>query len=79
MLHAINPLYSLSGLAVGTLVGFTGVGGSVQASLRRTYPPDKVANACGAAGVDRRAVVAFVTPDQWIEIFRVLDAAPRKS
>jgi uncharacterized protein len=27
MLHAINPLYSLSGLAVGTLVGFTGVGG----------------------------------------------------
>jgi uncharacterized protein len=27
MLHAINPLYSLSGLAVGALVGFTGVGG----------------------------------------------------
>jgi uncharacterized protein len=27
MLHAINPLYSLSGLAVGVLVGFTGVGG----------------------------------------------------
>jgi uncharacterized membrane protein YfcA len=27
MLHAINPLYSLSGLIVGLLVGFTGVGG----------------------------------------------------
>jgi uncharacterized protein len=27
VLHAINPLYSLSGLAVGLLVGFTGVGG----------------------------------------------------
>jgi uncharacterized protein len=27
MLHAINPLYSLSGLLVGLLVGFTGVGG----------------------------------------------------
>ena len=27
MLHAINPLYSLSGLVVGVLVGFTGVGG----------------------------------------------------
>ena len=27
MLHAINPLYSLSGLAVRVLVGFTGVGG----------------------------------------------------
>jgi uncharacterized membrane protein YfcA len=26
-LHTINPLYSLSGLAVGVLVGFTGVGG----------------------------------------------------
>ena len=25
--HAINPLYSLSGLVVGALVGFTGVGG----------------------------------------------------
>src|SRR5947199_2299110 len=26
MLHGINPLYSLSGLAVGLLVGVTGVG-----------------------------------------------------
>src|SRR5580692_9314933 len=26
-LHAINPLYSLSGFAVGAMVGFTGVGG----------------------------------------------------
>jgi uncharacterized membrane protein YfcA len=26
-LHTINPLYSLSGLAIGALVGFTGVGG----------------------------------------------------
>jgi len=25
--HSLNPLYSLSGLAVGALVGFTGVGG----------------------------------------------------
>jgi uncharacterized membrane protein YfcA len=27
LLHGINPLYSLSGLAIGALVGFTGVGG----------------------------------------------------
>ena len=27
LLHTINPLYSLSGLVVGALVGFTGVGG----------------------------------------------------
>src|SRR6266581_8216335 len=27
VMHAINPLYSLSGFAVGVLVGMTGVGG----------------------------------------------------
>jgi 23S rRNA (adenine-N6)-dimethyltransferase len=53
--------------------GFSGVGGSVQASLRRTFPADKVAQACSDAGVDRRAVVAFVSPDQWIQIFKALD------
>ena len=54
--------------------GFTGVGGSVQASLRRSYPPDKVAAACAAAGVDRREVVGFVSPDQWVQIFLALEA-----
>ncbi|MGO8956241.1 MAG: ErmE/ErmH/ErmO/ErmR family 23S rRNA (adenine(2058)-N(6))-methyltransferase [Streptosporangiaceae bacterium] len=54
--------------------GFSGVGGSVQTSLRRTYPPDRVGAACASAGVERRAVVGYVSPDQWVEIFRVLDA-----
>jgi 23S rRNA (adenine-N6)-dimethyltransferase len=54
--------------------GFSGVGGSVQASLRRTYPGDRVAEACATAGVERKTVVAFVSPDQWVQIFRVLDA-----
>jgi 23S rRNA (adenine-N6)-dimethyltransferase len=53
--------------------GFSGVGGSVQASLRRSYPPDKVAQACAAAGVDRRTVVAYVSPDQWVQIFTAID------
>jgi len=53
--------------------GFSGVGGSVQASLRRSYMPDKVADACAAAGVERKAVVAFVSPDQWVQIFTALD------
>lgn len=53
--------------------GFTGIGGSVQASLRRSYPPEKVAAACASAGVDRRAIVAYVSPDQWVQIFRALD------
>lgn len=53
--------------------GFSGVGGSVQASLRRSYPPEQVTAACGAADVDRRTVVAYVSPDQWVQIFLALD------
>ena len=53
--------------------GFSGVGGTVQASLRRSYPADKVAAAFATAGVDRRAVVAYVSPDQWVQIFLALD------
>jgi 23S rRNA (adenine-N6)-dimethyltransferase len=41
--------------------------------LRRSYPQDRVAQACAAAGLDRRAIVAFVSPDQWVQIFRSLD------
>jgi len=59
--------------------GFSGVGGSVQASLRRSYPPEKVAAACAGAGVDRRTVVAFVSPDQWVQIFQALDGGTRES
>jgi 23S rRNA (adenine-N6)-dimethyltransferase len=57
--------------------GFSGVGGSVQASLRRTYAAERVAAACAAAGVDRRAVVGYVSPDQWVRIFLELDAVSR--
>ena len=57
--------------------GFSGVGGSVQASLRRTYPAERVAAACAAAAVDRRAVVGYVSPDQWVRIFLELDVASR--
>jgi 23S rRNA (adenine-N6)-dimethyltransferase len=58
--------------------GFSGIGGSVQASLRRSYPADQVAAAFATAGLDRRAVVAYVTPDQWIQVFRVLDRTSRR-
>jgi 23S rRNA (adenine-N6)-dimethyltransferase len=56
--------------------GFSGVGGSLQASLRREYPAPRVAAALQAAGVPRGAVVAFVSPGQWIELFRILDRTP---
>jgi 23S rRNA (adenine-N6)-dimethyltransferase len=58
--------------------GFSGLGGSVQASLRRSYPPEKVALACAGAGVDRRAVVAYVSPDQWVQIFLALESGSRQ-
>jgi len=54
--------------------GFSGVGGSVHASLRRFYPADKVAAAFALAGVDRRVIVAYVSPQQWVQIFLALDA-----
>jgi 23S rRNA (adenine-N6)-dimethyltransferase len=53
--------------------GFSGVGGSLLASLRREFPADRLGGAFRAAGIDRGAVVAFVSPDQWVELFRFLD------
>ncbi|WP_017593105.1 ErmE/ErmH/ErmO/ErmR family 23S rRNA (adenine(2058)-N(6))-methyltransferase [Nocardiopsis potens] len=45
--------------------GFTGTGGSLRASLRRSHPGHRVDAALRAAGVPFGAVVAFVSPDQW--------------
>jgi 23S rRNA (adenine-N6)-dimethyltransferase len=77
-----EPLVSRSRLAAYRRLvqaGFSGVGGSVQASLRRSYPPEQVAAACGEAGVDRRTVVAYVSPDQWVQIFLLLDGWATKA
>jgi 23S rRNA (adenine-N6)-dimethyltransferase len=71
-----EPLVSRARLAAYRRLvqaGFSGIGGSVQASLRRSYPPEQVAAACGDAGVDRRMIVAYVSPDQWVQIFLALD------
>jgi 23S rRNA (adenine-N6)-dimethyltransferase len=56
-------------------LGFSGVGGSLLASLRRDYPAARLGAAFEAAGVDRGTVVAFVTPGQWIDLFRRLDSS----
>jgi 23S rRNA (adenine-N6)-dimethyltransferase len=53
--------------------GFNGAGGSLLASLRREYPAGRLTPAFRAAGIDKGAVVAFVSPDQWVELFQVLD------
>ncbi|HZE41563.1 MAG TPA: ErmE/ErmH/ErmO/ErmR family 23S rRNA (adenine(2058)-N(6))-methyltransferase [Stackebrandtia sp.] len=49
--------------------GFSGVGGSLAASLRHPYGSRAVGAAFRHVGVDPRAVVGYVTPTQWIGLF----------
>lgn len=51
--------------------GSRGVGGSLHASLRRSYTR-RVDAAFASAELDRATVVAFVTPEQWLRIFPTL-------
>jgi 23S rRNA (adenine-N6)-dimethyltransferase len=57
--------------------GFKGVGGSLCASLSTIYPPSRVKVALARAGISRDEVVAFVSPDQWMTIFRALSSKDR--
>lgn len=50
--------------------GFSGVGGSVRASLRTRY--DGVDEALAVAGIDRDTVVGYVHPDQWAKLHEQL-------
>ncbi|MBF6236435.1 ErmE/ErmH/ErmO/ErmR family 23S rRNA (adenine(2058)-N(6))-methyltransferase [Nocardia otitidiscaviarum] len=52
--------------------GFTGLGGSVRASLRTRY--QGVDEALAVAGIDRDTVVAYVHPDQWVTLHQQLAA-----
>lgn len=52
-------------------LGFSGVGGSLRASLRTRY--DGVDAALAAAGVARDTVVGHVHPDQWLTVYDRLD------
>ncbi|NNH72288.1 ErmE/ErmH/ErmO/ErmR family 23S rRNA (adenine(2058)-N(6))-methyltransferase [Nocardia uniformis] len=52
--------------------GFSGVGGSVRASLRTRY--DGVDEALAVAGIDRDTVVGYVHPDQWVKLYRQIIA-----
>lgn len=53
-------------------LAFSGVGGSVRASLSKKYPSALVRESLGAAGVPADAVVAYVSPDQWVTVFHSL-------
>lgn len=54
-------------------IGFVGKGGSLYRSLAREWPRSKVDSAFARADVPPDEIVAFVHPDQWITLFRLLD------
>ena len=57
-------------------LGFTGVGGTLYASLCRSYPARQLADAFGAARLAQGIVVAFVSPEQWLRLFEALESRP---
>ncbi|MFR9724137.1 ErmE/ErmH/ErmO/ErmR family 23S rRNA (adenine(2058)-N(6))-methyltransferase [Streptomyces sp. MS19] len=52
--------------------GFTGVGGSLYASLCRAHRAPRVRAALDAAGIPYTAPVGHVSPEQWLTVFRRL-------
>ncbi len=59
-------------------LGFTGVGGSMAASLSRRYGRDRVAAAVRAARLAPDVPVGRVWPEQWLTLFRILHAPRRR-
>ncbi|TLF76678.1 23S ribosomal RNA methyltransferase Erm [Nocardia cyriacigeorgica] len=57
-------------------LGFSGVGGSLAASLRRRFPATAVRSACAAAGIEVDEPVGLVHPDSWITLYRHLRRVP---
>lgn len=53
-------------------LGFTGLGGTLHASLSRAYPSRAVGRALDSAGLAGDTVVAFAAPGQWLAIFDAL-------
>lgn len=53
-------------------LGFSGVGGSLHASLRRAHPRRRVDAAFRAARLDPRVLVGEVSPDHWLSLHREL-------
>ncbi|MBB5874450.1 23S rRNA (adenine-N6)-dimethyltransferase [Allocatelliglobosispora scoriae] len=55
-------------------LGFTGVGGTLQATLARRYGGRRVTAALRAARLAVGSPVGLVWPEQWLALFRLLDA-----
>ena len=54
-------------------LGFTGIGGSLQATLSRRYGARRASAAFRAARLGPDAPVGHVWPEQWLTLFRLLD------
>ncbi|WP_280457557.1 23S ribosomal RNA methyltransferase Erm [Nocardia carnea] len=54
--------------------GFSGVGGSLAASLRRAYPARAVTQGCAAAGIATDLPVGLVPPAAWLTLYHRLHA-----
>lgn len=54
-------------------VAYTGVGGSVRASLSRRYGRTRATTALRAAGVPSRALAGEISPDTWLTVFTHLE------
>lgn len=52
--------------------GFTGVGGSLAATMARRHRTRRVREVCAALGLDEGTPVGLVPPETWIELFRRL-------
>lgn len=67
------PAAQLDGYRRLVEAGFTGIGGSLYASLHRAgHSRRRLDEAFGAAGVDRAEIVAFVPPGAWLTLHTVL-------
>lgn len=53
-------------------LGFTGVGGSLAATLATAFPPRRVRAACAAAGIPAGTPVGLVAPERWFALYRAL-------
>ncbi|MEU8895572.1 23S ribosomal RNA methyltransferase Erm [Nocardia sp. NPDC048505] len=65
--HATLPAYRRF-----VALGFTGVGGSLAATLSREFPARAVRKAFADTGIPLDAPVGLVAPPQWLAIFQML-------
>ncbi|MFI5910155.1 23S ribosomal RNA methyltransferase Erm [Dactylosporangium sp. NPDC051541] len=72
-----EPLVEAGGLGQyrrNVRLGFSGVGGSLHASLCTRYAPARVTAAFRALRLDPRTPVGLVWPEQWLTLHRLLHA-----